>query len=160
MGEVGSSDNEMKIQKKIRFITVCLLILIAGCKQQADALPLERQCEHLSRESGVEYRIISGTVVRAENFIPHVFCEVDCGNRIKAKFFAGMKPLKDLGNTETFHVYSPFIPMKSFISKPLYMNKGGSYQFCAREIKNTNPSYPNMKFYEMDINTIVSLYHP
>jgi len=60
----------------------------------------------------------------------------------------------DKDNHETFHVYTPSIPIADYSYETPYMTLGKSYSFCAKKIEGSNVNYPGISVYELEVQTI------
>lgn len=153
--------------RKRVFIAVTASLLSLGCIPQSGAQdhgikhsvttppPLEQRCKQLGEESGDQYELRSGIVIQSRKEFSTSFCVTQsCYDARWGVFCATLQPLIESSENPQFRIYGPIEPFDEIHRKPLYMETGRTYEFCARQIpKRDNQDYSHEEF-QVDINTI------
>ncbi|MDH5723674.1 MAG: hypothetical protein OEY94_10190 [Alphaproteobacteria bacterium] len=111
--------------------------------QEIEGVSLEEKCAKLTRDNGVAFQIISGTVVKSGITPPlPIDCSVEnpeCVRRKRGLFYAF---IEDRNGKKITTLTEPE-NRNSLINRPLYMKEGRKYAFCARnqEIKGNETRY-------------------
>ena len=161
----------------MQFTLNTTIILIAGClmlvacagethaqqdvpvqqgavKEQSESL--EQRCKQLSSETGKNYQVMSGEVLKV-GVVPRSTAdcfEPGCPELSKTNIFAIMRLLNPEKASAKLVVYTEKEEREALLKKDLYVKVEGRYSFCANEIEDASQYHDGMKVYNTISTTI------
>lgn len=118
--------------------------------------PLEQECLDLSKETGKDYKVVSGEVIKAYAIEKHGGRDCfDCPpNSFESRMRAIMLPLNETNEDKQFFVLFPFENAMELSKKDRYMNIGSRYEFCAHGPYKNSSGARGTSYFIDNIETI------